>query len=194
LVVTNWRYVRSYDRLLRRWLTRPVLDRWVFEGGIGVAPSWGTGTCNGTCQSWVSACVAARLNATGTSVPISLRGSHNAIRMPFVEETTTFINQEAGFGGQIFQPGPPDLWACTGKQIDDGTISERGVGYLHDRLCAAGADCGVRVVGSCQDKCGTYFAGWYAGCQATSSPFVRTNNVVTTYLDSDDVGSPGAIQ
>src|SRR5262249_41520160 len=50
--------------------------RYWFEGAIGLAPDWGleTGSCGDTCQAWVSACLIARINAVGHSVPLSLRG------------------------------------------------------------------------------------------------------------------------
>ena len=50
-------------------------DRGTLHGALGLAPQWGEpgGSCDETCQRWVTACLLSRTNFWGVPVKISLR-------------------------------------------------------------------------------------------------------------------------
>jgi len=93
--------------------------------GIGIntdATSWGeSGTCDESCQRWVSACVLARTNAYGVHVEISMRAPAVAppgheqqfarIRQALATspaEVADFALREGAFYGNIFASTPVD--------------------------------------------------------------------------------------
>jgi hypothetical protein len=97
------------------------------RGAIGVGintdgSSWGeSGTCDESCQRWVSACVLARTNAYGVHVEISMRApgvappGHEAqfarIRQALAatpSEVAEFSLREGAFYGNIFASAPVD--------------------------------------------------------------------------------------
>lgn len=85
-------------------------------GSLGLCPAWKTGAPSEECQELVSACLLARTNAYGQSVPISLRGRYigddtdndptndiDGDPLPLtVEEKADFEWQEGAFFGNIF--------------------------------------------------------------------------------------------
>jgi hypothetical protein len=79
-----------------------------FPGSLGLAPQWGMsgGSCDGSCQRWVSACVLARVDAKGVEREISVRGLHPAL-LPSWSELTTYTQREATYFGNVFAPGQP---------------------------------------------------------------------------------------
>ena len=87
--------------------------RYDFPGSIGLAPQWGgaNGSCDGSCQRWVSGCVLARVDATGVERIISIRGDHSALR-PTWHELRDFREREATYYGNIFAEGQPPTCAC----------------------------------------------------------------------------------
>ncbi len=62
-----------------------------FPGQVGLAPQWGGdhGSCDGSCQRWVSACVLARVDAAGVEREISIRGPSLALRRPGASSPVT---------------------------------------------------------------------------------------------------------
>src|SRR6185312_9429433 len=52
---------------------------YTFAGGIGLTPQWETGTCDGDCQRWVSACLLAHVNTAGIHVPIWIVGQNTGL-------------------------------------------------------------------------------------------------------------------
>src|SRR6202142_1207441 len=77
-------------------------------GGVGGAP----GTCDESCQRWVSACVLARTNAYGAHVAISMRAPADppqAIRNALATSPTepaTYPLREGAYYGNIFETAP----------------------------------------------------------------------------------------
>lgn len=110
------------------------------HGAIGLAPQWQDGPCDEDCQSWVSACLIARINARGESVAISLRGDHPGLDLA-PGEAEAFPVAEARYYGAVFAE-PPTAMAC----LLDGS------GDL-DRVCGDDPSCPVRVQGSCAELC-----------------------------------------
>ncbi|MFT3764452.1 MAG: hypothetical protein QM820_02880 [Minicystis sp.] len=115
-----------------------------YDGQLGLAPAWSLdgGTCDDACQAWVSGCVIARLNHLGERVPISIRGSHDALS-PSPAEQRDYPSREATYFGDIFST-PQRLYAC----LPPGVTSD-------PRVCGPSLEgCAVTFVGSCKDVCG----------------------------------------
>lgn len=113
-----------------------------FDGQIGLAPGWGEqgGSCDAACQGWVSACVLARLNYKGESVPISIRATPTLDSTP--QERAEYARREATYYGNIF--GTPQLrHACLSP---GATTLPRVCGHSLD-------DCVVQITGSCDATC-----------------------------------------
>jgi hypothetical protein len=115
-----------------------------FPGSLGLAPQWGQdgGTCDETCQRWVTGCVLARVDFLGVERPISLRGATPALRTTW-DELKGYQDDEATYFGNLWAPGAPK-YACLGlgkKEIP--------------RVCGDSLDnCPMEVVGSCASDCG----------------------------------------
>ncbi|HEY5945497.1 MAG TPA: hypothetical protein VIV40_08395, partial [Kofleriaceae bacterium] len=85
------------------------------KGEIGLAPTWDTvgGTCDETCQRWISACLIARTNAYGVTVDISMRAPANApdsIKQALAvtdAEMAAYPLREGAFYGNLFATSPP---------------------------------------------------------------------------------------
>jgi hypothetical protein len=117
--------------------------KYSFDGSLGLAPEWGekNGSCDGSCQRWVSACVLARVDAAGVKREISIRGPNWAL-LPDANELRTYTVREAAYYGNLFVPGQPRfLCLARGQQSDP-------------RVCGDSlASCPMTVVGSCDDAC-----------------------------------------
>jgi len=114
-----------------------------FPGSIGLAPEWGRahGSCDGSCQRWVSACVLARVDAAGVEREISIRGDNPALR-PVLHELRDYPHREATYYGNIFADYEP-RYLC----LSPGATSDQ-------RVCGPSLDnCPMTVVGSCDDVC-----------------------------------------
>ena len=114
-----------------------------FPGQLGLAPQWGTahGSCDGSCQRWVSACVLARVDAAGIDREISVRGPTLAL-LPTWSELSQYTQREATYFGNLFIPGQPRYVCLSPGQTED----ERACG---DSL----SDCPFTVLGSCAKDC-----------------------------------------
>ncbi|WP_437572493.1 hypothetical protein [Sorangium sp. So ce542] len=119
----------------------------VFEGDVGLSPEWGRahGHCNARCQGWVSACMLARVNHLGESLPISMRGQNKALELELAERDS-FPHREGAYFGDLFAP----------EQLRFACRSPGST--LITRVCGGtGADAGgciVEVLGECDDHCG----------------------------------------
>lgn len=119
----------------------------VFEGELGLAPEWGRahGQCNARCQGWVSACMLARVNYLGESVPLSMRGNHKALESR-PEERAAFPHREAAYFGDLFAPEQL-RFAC---KSPGSTLIRRVCGGTGEDTDG----CIVDVLGDCDDLCG----------------------------------------
>ena len=132
---------------------------YTFPGGLGVAPEWGsdTGSCDATCQQWVSSCVISRVNYLGVHVPLSIRGDNPGL-VEVGTEATDYPNREATYFGNVFTT-PQKLYGCRTAGDDQTLIG---------RPCGHGADvstCIIDVLGDCGTVCGETFAdGSYGAC------------------------------
>jgi hypothetical protein len=120
-------------------------ETYTFPGEIGLAPGWGEpgGNCEDAyCQGWVSACVLARVDYLGATVPISIRGAS-----PFLQTTAaeraTYTEREATYYGNIFS-SPMLRYAC----LSPGQTSDT-------RVCGPSlAGCVMQITGQCDVECG----------------------------------------
>ena len=123
-------------------------DGGVGDGGVG----GGAGTCDESCQRWVSACVLARTNAYGAHVEISMRApadAPQAVKNALATspgEVETFALREGAYYGNIFETAPvpstppapgytgpasgpvvqqPAFYACAGPESNVPEITKR---------------------------------------------------------------------
>jgi hypothetical protein len=129
-----------------------------FTGVIGLAPEWTTGACGVECEQWISACVIARINGLGVSVPLSLRGDHPAL-VTTESERAEFRFEELAAFGNIFEYDPETgyprvLGVCKLPGISD-QLAYYGVEpshWLERRICGEPGQCGpLQVYGECKN-------------------------------------------
>lgn len=120
-----------------------------FEGSLGLASAWGApdGECDDACVGWVSACLIARTNFKGESVPISLLGDHPGLD-PSADESIAFPIEEATYFGDLFVE-PRALYACL-PAGETAAVRTCGTDTAH---------CPIAVLGACDDFCDA------AGCR-----------------------------
>jgi hypothetical protein len=94
---------------------------YTFAGQIGVAPEWEAGTCNGTCERWVSACMLALVNTTGDHYPLWLVAQNPAIGWSL---DPAYPLQEGSFFGDIFTPEPYAFF-CGGRDLGTRPVPGR---------------------------------------------------------------------
>ena len=152
-----------------------------YPGQLGLAAPWGGagGTCNTTCQQWVSACVMARVDYLGAQVLISVRGDTPALAATRSEQNTYTV-REGTYFGNIFLANP-QRYAC---------VAPGRTGL--PRVCGpTTAGCVVENLGSCSTVCDkTKADGAYTKCSNEDSEaeddddFVETtyNAAVTVFL------------
>jgi len=146
-----------------------------FDGSLGLAPEWGRphGSCDGSCQRWVSACVLARVDAMGVKREISIRGDSHVLH-PSKDEVQTYTVQEGAYFGNLFVAGQPRFLCLAPGQTGDM------------RVCGPDlANCPMTVEGACAMDCedeGKY--GAFADC-SDAGRWWRGNayeEVITVFL------------
>jgi hypothetical protein len=154
-----------------------------YQGALGLAPGWAAGPLDPTGQTWVSACLIARVNYFGVAVHLSARGQ-NAALAASPEEIAAYPHEEGAFWGDVFG-ATPVAYACDDVANDDNSRA-------HDRVCAAGhvdsqgnvEGCGIiERVGSCDDVCAGLTGSNGAYHPSCSSPSGLTTEVVTVFLE-----------
>jgi hypothetical protein len=133
---------------------------YTYPGELGLAAPWGApnGTCNTTCQQWVSACVMARVDYLGVKVQISARGDTPALAAPWSEQLKYTV-REGSYFGNIFLP-TPQRYACVAP-------GRHGL----PRVCGPSTvGCVVEDLGSCSSVCSrTKADGAYTRCSNENS-------------------------
>ena len=134
----------------------------VYPGALGLAPEWATSPLSADGELLVSACLAARSNASGQTVQISLRGG--GLHTTPVERAI-YRHHEGAFWGNFFA-GESRMYTCSVSGAD-----------ISGRSCTGDA-CGFEHVGSCAEVCDTKDAvdGHYSGCAGESA-------VINTFLN-----------
>jgi len=157
-----------------------------FPGSVGLAPAWADRALHASEQRWVSACLLARVNAHDTSVQVSLRGPHPALRADG-DERALYSLEEGAFWGNIFTDDADAWWSCEGEDQAQGET-----GDLVQRDCAEPAtsapeanQCGFAFAGACGGThhavCRGYdhHALFYTHCGAGHA---LTREVITTFV------------
>jgi hypothetical protein len=151
-----------------------------FEGAMGLAPEWQDSACDQDCQEWVSACVLARTNVSGETVPLWLTGDH-----PELGFTTapSYNHYEASFFGNLFA-GPNQAYVCPVGQGAGAVLSQ-----LQGRTCSneSGGWCGFTVYSSClsSTRCeleGTLSSPTAVDCRAGATPSGTPMNTISSYV------------
>jgi hypothetical protein len=124
-----------------------VVHSEVNPGGLGLAPAWENGAPSQADKELVSACLAARTNSLGVSVPISLRAKGVGALAVTTNERSQYSYGEGAFWGNLFA-SPPYAYSCSRSPLDAGASTTSQ--YLtNGRTCTSSA-CGViRPVGPC---------------------------------------------
>ncbi len=109
---------------------------YMFPGLIGMAPQWENRAPTLSEQRWVTSCLLSRVNLYGITVPVSIRGQHDALGTT-ADERGQYIDLEGAFFGNIFQDRDGDgvsdfdVYACRGRAKVLGESTE----YLDARVC-----------------------------------------------------------
>jgi hypothetical protein len=147
-----------------------------YDGQLGLAPHWGVvgASCDLKCMTSVSACVLARLNYLGQTVPISVRGSNPALTET-PSELTGYKKIDGAYYGNIFKV-PQIRYACLPPGLTSLT-----------RVCGPSLiGCVVDVLGSCNQVCDAIQSdGSYPNCRDALQPVVGTKiygGSITAYL------------
>jgi hypothetical protein len=162
----------------------------VASGQFGLASTWESGAVDLAGQELVSACLFARTNALGISVPISMRGEGASTLAVTAQERADFHYGEGAFWGNVFAD-PPYGRSCSRSPFDAGTRTSADL--KNGRVCAS-RDCGIiRYVGPCYasssatsgQACFRRAANndWVSDCNASMS-FGRgsSSHVISTWL------------
>jgi hypothetical protein len=183
------------------------------NGAIGVGinqgattAQWDTvdGTCDETCQRWVSACLLARTNAYGRHVEISMRAPANApqpikdalaLSLSNPDEAAEFNKREGAYYGNLFLMQPasgvvgspavatPEFYACAGPESNIPSITYR--------FCSSQGDaCPIETVGTCNHPTPQYNVcddapvgvGGVSNCRTALGGSDLRNEVITVYL------------
>jgi hypothetical protein len=117
---------------------------YVFPGQLGLAPEWAEergGSCDESCQRWVSGCMIARVDHAGVERPISVRGASRALQTTPKEERD-YRYVEAAYFGNVFVDGQPRFFCLPPHRTRD------------ERVCGDSIEaCGLTMVGPCEDAC-----------------------------------------
>lgn len=136
-------------------------SRYTYNGSLGLASIWERSALPTQLYGRVSACMLARTNYFGVSVPISMRGSGFATTDA---EKQAFTVQEGAFWGDVFTPGATMAACPSALKLSGSTIST-----LSLRECTVSVDgtttkCGFSYVGGCEDVCTTDAGDTYRNC------------------------------
>ena len=159
-----------------------------FSGSMGLASEWLDGPLSSPGQRWVTACLLARVNLFGATVPISMRGTHPALRTS-PDEEAAYRTEEGAFYGNLFTHEPMSS-SCVGNHNQSSAVSPD----LTKRVCATGVNdgktaCGFIAAGQCQQVCSTQADGpgrGYSNCRSGAGRSGKTAEVITVFLRSGE--------
>jgi hypothetical protein len=145
-----------------------------FSGQLGLAPEWGQkhGSCDGSCQRWVSACMLARVDAAGVEREISVRGDNKALH-PEAKEIRDYPVREGAYFGNLFDmaKGQPRFLCVTPGATQD------------TRVCGDSlANCPMTVVGSCDDVCDHGAFHSFDDCRTADRGGATYHESITVFL------------
>lgn len=146
-----------------------------FEGHVGLAPEWKDDACDDDCQQWVSACLLARVNASGEEVTLWMQGDHPALG---TDGHPDFPVYEGSFFGNLFT-NDTDRYLC------ENTINSSTLAYLRGRTCSGVAgQCGFTRYSDCGLAGRCTFTGGSQPTASNCSPDAdpRVFHTITTYI------------
>jgi hypothetical protein len=94
---------------------------YTFQGALGVASEWETGSCGVDCQQQLSACMMAHVNTSGQHIALMLDGDSPSLGWG---QDPNYPFQEGSFFGNIFA-SPPQAYYCEGRDFDRGVVQGR---------------------------------------------------------------------
>jgi hypothetical protein len=155
---------------------------YTFPGWLGLAPAWATRVPTTAEKRWVSACVLARTNLTGTMVDISMRHDSYAPLASTSTERTAFSKIEGAFFGDVFAATPVQ-YACAHRAwtAADGTTTSRHCAFSTTGTIGKPTQCGFIYTGLCSTSdtpCGDN-SNPYGNCRGGGTTFAE---VITIYL------------
>lgn len=137
----------------------------IYDGWWGLAPTWLTTNIasNTAAQEWVTGCMVARLNKTGTHVDILLEGDYTPIQTTEPANSAYWYNEAAYFGNMFnspttIQPGVPAFKAfvCRESNLVATCPGDGGQNWVDKRICDdAPGICGLVDVGRCFNPTGS---------------------------------------
>jgi hypothetical protein len=140
-----------------------------YAGQLGLAPQWASAPLTSrTSQQLVSACLAARTNYFGVTVPISVRGLVDVLLDNTTStELSAYPYVEGAFWGNLFAP-TPSLNSCYNpRNVSHSRADQRDCATGHPDADGQLDACGIiQLTGSCDDQC-DWFDPWnqlYVGC------------------------------
>jgi hypothetical protein len=165
----------------------------VNPGGLGLAPGWETNPATQTQKEIVSACIGARTNSRGITVPLSLRGKGIAGLTATSAERSAYTYGEGAFWGNLFNgSNPPYMYSCSRVAFNAGVSTSQ---YLSQGRTCAAQGCGIiTYVGPCYTNDLPLLGGqacfdrdgakdWVSDCDPQKSSLVaKSANVITTWL------------
>jgi hypothetical protein len=152
--------------------------RHTFAGSLGLAPAWAERGLTETEQRWVSACILARTNAFGKSVPIFMRATEPAL--PALQSSEAdrkaFNLFKGAFFGNIFAESPVG-YVCSGARAGQ----EARDPILADRVCTQPSGA-LSPAGEPLSHCGFIHVGPCNGISAFTAGGTRYREVIFVYL------------
>jgi len=95
---------------------------YTFQGLLGLAPQWQSGTCDQSCQEDMTACLLAHINTAGIHVPLWIVANNPVVGWG---QDPNYPNQEAAFFGNMFtlgahgtDPTQVPMYYCTGAKYN----------------------------------------------------------------------------
>jgi GLTT repeat (6 copies) len=170
--------------------TAAMLHTEVNPGGLGLAPNWETTAATAQDKELVSACMAARTNSKGISVPLSLRANNVTSLAVSSAERSAYTYGEGAFWGNLFTD-KPYLYSCSRAAFSQGATSSQ---YLNQGRTCTTAACGMIVpVGQCYNSDIAAFGqacytrggsnDWVGDCSSFKSRLtVGSTNALTIWL------------
>jgi hypothetical protein len=98
---------------------------YTYNGAIGLAPQYKTGSCDSNCQEAISSCMLAHVNTSGTHIPLWMVAPMSAIGWG---QSAWYPTREGTFFGNIFQAdGSGNVRAhyCTAPTVLDDVVPGR---------------------------------------------------------------------
>ncbi|MEO5727209.1 MAG: hypothetical protein ABIV93_09445 [Byssovorax sp.] len=157
-----------------------------YWGALALAKSWPTKPLSTSDQEWVSACLIARVNWYGVSVPLSIRGATGGLGVTDSVELDSYDREEGAFWGNLFAVSPRAYSCNYGPNNSHSRWALRDCAAGHINAHGSLTDCGmIDRLGSCNTHCSplTSSGVYHPWCRNSTGPdAVQVSAVVTVFL------------